>query len=163
MKISQIAFFCLVSLGQPLLAQIPAGSPPVSVLSAVGPGPGLASLAFQPSLGVAFNGPASSDYSPKVFDGQWLIGDFLPQKHRPGRASDEMRFGMRLAGGLASYIVRGGNLTVNTDNRLGLMVGPMLDLPVSDLFFVQTGLTYTLRGTGIEEFGFKSSATFHTI
>ncbi|MCU0449542.1 MAG: hypothetical protein MUC97_06790 [Bernardetiaceae bacterium] len=52
---------------------------------------------------------------------------------------------------------------MNTDNRLGLMVGPMLDLPVSDLFFVQTGLTYTLRGTGIEEFGFKSSATFHTI
>jgi hypothetical protein len=105
--------------------------------------------------------PSVIDNRVQIFDYQAANQIAGTQKPRPKRASDDPRLGVRGAAGLASFISRGGNVVVATNNRFGLTLGPLLDVPVSDLFFFQTGLMYSLRGGISSQTNARSVSTLH--
>jgi hypothetical protein len=79
---------------------------------------------------------------------------------------DGPRLGIRAAGGLANGVVKGNNLTITSDMRIGALGGLVVDLPLSDLIFVQSGLMYALKGGRSETSGFisvESSSAVHYV
>jgi hypothetical protein len=79
---------------------------------------------------------------------------------------DGLRIGIRAAGGLANGVAKSNNLTITSDMRIGALGGLVLDLPLGEVAFVQTGLMYALKGGRSETSGFistESSSAVHYV
>jgi|GEM_PF-1724924 len=84
-----------------------------------------------------------------------------PVKSEVSPSDNEFRLGFRAAGGLARGVSKGNGFTITSDFRIGAMGGLVVDLPLGDLVFVQSGLMYALKGgkSSFNEFGVSSSSS----